>query len=160
MSNYYFDLKPTMLDPTGLDLLADLVLERAATLDAQCIGGLVMGAVPIVIATLLKSRGTKHPLQGFWVQKEAKDHGEQSLADGYLSDGSNVIVVEDVTTSGGSGHAGNRRGPAASLHGCRGDHGGGPPGGRAAKAWRGRNRLDFIVHDQGFRAVSAMADPI
>src|SRR5579863_2426806 len=102
MSNYYFDLKPTMLDPTGLDLLADLILERTARIDAQYIGGLEMGAVPIAIGVLLKSRETRHPLQGFWVRKAPKDHGTKSLTDGYLPEGARVIIVDDVTTSGNS----------------------------------------------------------
>lgn len=101
-SNFYFDMKLTMLDPDGLDLLADLVLEKARDLPAAYIGGLAMGAVPVAVAVLLKSKDTNRPLQGFWVRKEAKEHGTRRLADGYLPDGSDVLIVDDVTTSGGS----------------------------------------------------------
>jgi len=101
-SNYFFDLKPTMLDPEGIDLLADLVLERVADIDANYIGGLAMGAVPVIVAAVLKSRSTKRPLQGFWVRKEQKDHGTMNRTDGYIVDGSKVIIVDDVTTTGGS----------------------------------------------------------
>jgi orotate phosphoribosyltransferase len=101
-SNIFFDLKPTMLDPDGIDLLADVLLDRVEPIDAASIGGLVMGAVPIVVAAVLKSRGRNRRLQGFWVRKEQKDHGAMTLIDGHLVDGSRVIVVEDVTTTGGS----------------------------------------------------------
>ncbi|MBV9523124.1 MAG: orotate phosphoribosyltransferase [Alphaproteobacteria bacterium] len=101
-SPFFFDLKKTMLDPEGIDLLSDLVLERTAGIAAQYIGGLVMGAVPIVIGAVLKSRTTSRPLQGFWVRKEQKDHGVMNLADGYVVDGSSVIIVDDVATTGGS----------------------------------------------------------
>lgn len=101
-SDFYFDLKPAMLDPEGSNLLADLILERMAGIDAKYIGGLAMGAVPIALAVTLKSYGTSRPLQAFWVRKEAKGHGTKSLTDGYLVDGSRVIIVEDVATTGGS----------------------------------------------------------
>jgi orotate phosphoribosyltransferase len=101
-SNYYFNLKPTMLDPEGIGLVAELMLEKAAGLDADYIGGMAMGAVPVVVAATMKSHGSKRPLKGFWVRKEQKDHGAESKVDGYLVDGSNVIMVEDATTTGGS----------------------------------------------------------
>lgn len=101
-SNFYFDMKQTMLDPEGLNLIADLILEKTQGLSAKYIGGLVMGAVPIAVAVLMKSNATANPLQGFWIRKEAKEHGTRRLADGYLPDGSDVLIVEDVTTSGGS----------------------------------------------------------
>ena len=101
-SNFYFDLKPTMLDPEGIDLLADLILERTANIEAEYVGGLAMGAVPVAVAAILKSHGTSRPLKGFWVRKEAKGHGTNNLTDGYLPDGANVIIVDDVTTTGGS----------------------------------------------------------
>jgi orotate phosphoribosyltransferase len=101
-SNIFFDLKPTMLDAEGIDLIADAVLERLSGIDAGYIGGLAMGAVPIVVACVLKSRATGRPLRGFWVRKEQKDHGAERRADGHLVDGSRVIIVEDVTTTGGS----------------------------------------------------------
>ena len=101
-STFYFDMKQTMLHPEGLDLIGDLVLEKTKGLPAAHIGGLVMGAVPVALAAVMKSNGTERPLRAFWVRKEAKDHGTQKRADGYLPDGADVIVVEDVTTSGGS----------------------------------------------------------
>jgi len=101
-SDFYFNMKPAMLDPEGIDLLADLVLARIADIDAKYIGGLVMGSVPVSVAVALKSHATPSPRQAFWVRKETKDHGAKSRIDGYLAEGANVIMVEDVTTTGGS----------------------------------------------------------
>lgn len=101
-STFYFDMKATMLDAVGIDLLAELVLEEIKDMPARYVGGLVMGAVPVAVATVMKSVGSERPLQGFWIRKEVKDHGTQRRADGYLPDGSDVVIVEDVTTSGGS----------------------------------------------------------
>jgi len=101
-SDFYFNMKPAMLDAEGIDLLADLVLERLAGIDAKYIGGLVMGAVPVSVAVTMKSLKSKTPLQAFWVRKETKDHGAKSRIDGYLADGARVIMIEDVTTTGGS----------------------------------------------------------
>jgi orotate phosphoribosyltransferase len=101
-SDIFFYLKPTMLDPEGINLLADVMLDRVADIDAGYIGGLVMGAVPVVVATVLKSAERRRQLRGFWVRKEQKDHGAMNLTDGHIVDGSKVIVVDDVTTTGGS----------------------------------------------------------
>jgi orotate phosphoribosyltransferase len=102
LSNFFFDLKRTMLDPEGIDLIADALVERALSRDASYIGGLAMGAVPMVVAAVLRSRSTARPLKGFWVRKEGKDHGTMNLVDGYLPEGAPVLIVEDVTTTGGS----------------------------------------------------------
>lgn len=102
-SDYYFNLKPAMLDAVGANLIADLVLDQIAGLDASYIGGLAMGAVPVAIATMMRSYATAKPLQAFWVRKEGpKEHGAKNLADGYIVSGARVIVVEDVTTTGDS----------------------------------------------------------
>jgi orotate phosphoribosyltransferase len=101
-SDFFLDLKKTMLDPEGMDLLSDLVLDRIAAIDADYIGGLAMGAVPIVIGTIIKSQATARPRKGFWVRKDRKDHGNNNLTDGYIEENARVIIVEDVTTTGGS----------------------------------------------------------
>lgn len=101
-SNYFFNLKPTMLHPEGINLLADAILEKIEKLEADYIGGLAVGAVPIVTAVVLKSQSTGRPLKGFWVRKEMKDHGVVTAVDGDLADRAKVVMVEDVTTTGGS----------------------------------------------------------
>ena len=101
-SNYFFDLKPTMLHPEGINLLADAILEKIEGLEADYIGGLAMGAVPIVAAVVMKSQSTDRSLRGFWVRKEMKDHGIVKAVDGHLAERARVVIVDDVTTTGGS----------------------------------------------------------
>lgn len=101
-SDVFFDLKPTMLDPEGLNLIADQVLEKLQAHDAEFIGGLLMGAAPILLSVVQKSYFSARPLRGFWVRKERKDHGMQQIVDGDPGAADSVIIVEDVTTTGES----------------------------------------------------------
>lgn len=100
-SSYFFDLKPTMLHPLGANLVAQAVLDIIDQFAVDAIGGLVVGAVPLVAATVTLSHA-KRPLRGFYVRKEAKDHGTAQLIDGLDVAGLTVILLEDVTTTGGS----------------------------------------------------------
>lgn len=102
-SDHYFDMKPTMFDPEGADLLAELIHARIAETDADIVGGLEMGAVPLITPISIASRRAGRPLPGFFVRKTVKDHGTKKLVEG-LSDvaGKRVVIVEDVTTTGGS----------------------------------------------------------
>ncbi len=101
-SGFFFDTKKTMLDPEGANLIADLMLDVLETEDATHVGGLAMGAVPLVAALCVKSFQRGRPLGCFYVRKETKDHGTESLVDGYLEAGAKVVILEDVTTTGGS----------------------------------------------------------
>ena len=105
-STYYFNMKPTMLDAEGSHVIAQLILAAIADLDADLIGGLEMGAVPIASAVAAVSHTGGKPVNAFFVRKQAKEHGTKSLIEG-LPDGESlkgkrVVVVEDVTTTGGS----------------------------------------------------------
>lgn len=101
-SDVFFNLKPTMLDPEGLNLIADQVLEELHDYDAEYIGGILMGAAGILLSVVQKSYYTSRPLRGFWVRKEPKAHGMQQLIDGEPGEGDRVIIVDDVTTTGKS----------------------------------------------------------
>ena len=101
-SNYYLDMKPTTFDPEGAALVAEIVfgmLKDDRQVDA--IGGLELGAVPIIAAVCARSFPDR-PVQGFIVRKERKDHGTAQKIDGNFKPNSNVILLEDVTTKGGS----------------------------------------------------------
>jgi orotate phosphoribosyltransferase len=102
-SDHYFDMKPSMFDPEGAELLAELIFARIAEGEADIVGGLEMGAVPLITPISIVSRRAGRPLPGFFVRKAVKDHGTKKLIDG-LSDvkGKAVAIVEDVTTTGGS----------------------------------------------------------
>jgi orotate phosphoribosyltransferase len=101
-SQDFFDLKPTMLDPYGANLIADRVWHVTRNFYVDAIGGPVTGAVPIVAVTVARSFRTDTPLYGFYVRKDTKDHGMRSLIDGLDVRSREVILVEDVTTTGGS----------------------------------------------------------
>lgn len=105
-SNFYFNLKPSMLDAEGAALLAQLTLEALAGEKIDYIGGLEMGAVPIAGAVAQLSFMTGAPMQAFFVRKKPKEHGAklsvEGLAPGESLQGKRVVVVEDVTTTGGS----------------------------------------------------------
>lgn len=102
-SGYFFDMKKTMFDPEGAsligELLCDLIVQES---DCKAVGGLEMGAVPIALAIAMKSQERGKPIDAFFVRKEVKDHGTAKLIDGNFTPGSKVLVLEDVTTTGGS----------------------------------------------------------
>ena len=105
-SDFYFNLKPTMLDAEGAALLAELTLDALQSERIDYVGGLEMGAVPLAgaIAQLSFQRGK--PIQAFFVRKKPKEHGArlsiEGLAPGESLAGKRVVIVEDVTTTGGS----------------------------------------------------------
>jgi orotate phosphoribosyltransferase len=105
-SPFYFSMKPTMLDSEGAYLIASLILDEIERTDADLIGGLEMGAVPIAssVTAIAYTRGRKLP--AFFVRKQAKEHGTRALVEGLVKGehmaGKKVVVVEDVTTTGGS----------------------------------------------------------
>lgn len=108
ISTHYFNMKPTMLDPEGAHLIATLILEQLQSdgVKADLVGGLELGAVPIATAVSAVSHGAGCPIRAFFVRKQAKDHGTKSLVEGLgrgeTLDGKRVVIVEDVTTTGGS----------------------------------------------------------
>lgn len=105
-STFYFNMKPTMLDAEGGLLIANLILDQLQHIRARWIGGLEMGAVPIAAAVAAVSPLRHRPVSAFFVRKQAKDHGTRSLIEGLAPgetlNGADVVVVEDVTTTGGS----------------------------------------------------------
>jgi len=105
-SDFYFNLKPTMLDAEGAALLAQLTLDALASEELDYIGGLEMGAVPIAAAASAVSALTSSPVHAFFVRKQPKEHGAKLLIEGLMKgeslEGKRVAVIEDVTTTGGS----------------------------------------------------------
>jgi len=105
-SNFYFNLKPTMLDPAGAALIAQLVLDALAKERIDYIGGLEMGAVPVAGAIAALSALAGKPIPAFFVRKQPKEHGAklavEGLAPGETLTAKRIAVIEDVTTTGGS----------------------------------------------------------
>jgi len=86
----------------GATLIAEIVLEYMKRHDIHCIGGLVQGAVPIGQSVLMLGSAEQYPIHHFFVRKEPKNHGACELIDGYPMDDSEVLIVDDVATKGGS----------------------------------------------------------
>lgn len=101
-SPFYIDGKQTTLDPEGSLLVAEAILDLIKDDEAEAIGGLTLGADPIVGATVCLSQERGRPIRGFIVRKESKDHGTGRRIEGPLRQGENCIIVEDVTTTGAS----------------------------------------------------------
>jgi len=105
-TTFYFNMKPTMLDPEGGHLIAILILDALEGSDVDLIGGLEMGAVPLAVAVAVSSQINGWPLRAFFVRKQAKEHGAKKLVEGLAPgesvEGKRIVVLEDVTTTGGS----------------------------------------------------------
>ena len=106
-SQVYFDLRPLLLSPRGLRLATSLMLDRIGDEcdDAEAVCGILDGS-----ASLATAVGLRADLPILLVRKEAKDHGTGGLLIGTenVAIGAKVIVIEDVTTTGGSALRGVR----------------------------------------------------
>ncbi|GAA5124397.1 orotate phosphoribosyltransferase [Luteolibacter yonseiensis] len=109
-SDLYIDCRMTALDPFGANLIGDLGWHAVRSkihseqLQIDAIGGMTLGADPISLAVGMTS-ALRHPdeaLQVFTVRKEPKGHGAGKQIEGNFKSGANVIVVDDVITTGGS----------------------------------------------------------
>lgn len=99
-SDYYIDCRTTTLDAKGSRLTGEVFLEeiRQRGWKPQAIGGLTMGADPIVSAVSVVSG----ELSGFLVRKAEKQHGTGQRIEGYREKGARVVIVDDVCTTGAS----------------------------------------------------------
>ena len=104
-SEFYFDCKKAMLDGRCLGLIADAFLDEAAKLSRypKAIGGLTMGADFIVAAVIQRAFETGKPLiSGSIVRKAQKKHGAGNKIENELPQGTPIMVVDDVVTTGSS----------------------------------------------------------
>ena len=104
-SDFYLDLRRTLMRPAGQKLAGELLLARLMQgpwVDA--VGGMAVGAVPLVSAVLSAAahHDPESPLVGFFVRKQAKSHGLGRRIEGSFAVGQTVALVEDTTTTGGS----------------------------------------------------------
>jgi orotate phosphoribosyltransferase len=99
-SDYYVDCRTTTLDARGAQLVGQVFLDemRGQGWHADAIGGLTLGADPIVVAVAVTT-GTLH---GFLVRKAEKQHGTGQRIEGFREKGARVVIVDDVCTTGSS----------------------------------------------------------
>lgn len=104
VSNFYFDLKKTTYSPEGLYLVGNLVFDKIKEigLKPKAVGGLTMGADPIAAATSYTSYLRGESIEAIVIRKEPKGHGTGNQVEGYVKPGDEVIIIDDVITTGGS----------------------------------------------------------
>src|SRR5262245_48072872 len=101
-AGYYLDGKQVTLHSEGLSLVGEGLLELLEGVDFQAIGGMSIGADPIIGGVLAAAGAKGRELLGFLVRKEPKGHGTQRYIEGPVKPGMKVVIVDDVVTTGGS----------------------------------------------------------
>ncbi len=103
-SDYYIDCRTTTLHAQGADLTGRVFLEliQKQGWQPQAVGGLTMGADPIVVATSVISAQAGSAIHGFLVRKAEKAHGMGRRVEGFQEKGARVVIVDDVCTTGSS----------------------------------------------------------
>jgi orotate phosphoribosyltransferase len=104
-SDFYLDLRQTLMRPRGVELVGQLVLARLQSgASVEAVGGMAVGAVPLVAAVLAAASADdpKTELLGFFVRKETKRHGLGRRIEGGFREGQTVALLEDTVTTGGS----------------------------------------------------------
>jgi len=101
-SDFYVDVKQTVMSAEGADLIGRLLYDRLRAQSVSCVGGMAVGAVPLVAAALAAAGAAGAKLDGFFVRKEAKDHGTARKLDGRFDPAARIALLEDVVTTGES----------------------------------------------------------
>jgi orotate phosphoribosyltransferase len=101
-SSYYFDGRLVTLWPEGAYLIGKKIFDILKGTGAEAVGGMTMGADPMVSAVAVVSHLEGKPIPAFIVRAEMKGHGTQKRIEGPLQRGSRVAIVDDVITTGGS----------------------------------------------------------
>jgi orotate phosphoribosyltransferase len=96
-SDFYVDCRKITLHPAGAKLIAKIILDKIRGVKVDAIGGLTLGADPITSSVVALS-----DIPGFIVRKKEKEHGTKQKIEGIIEPGFNVVIVEDVATTGAS----------------------------------------------------------
>lgn len=101
-SDFYVDVKQTVMRADGARAIGELLCDRLQAHDIEMVGGMAVGAVPLVSVALSAAAHRDYALDGFFVRKEVKDHGTSQKLDGRFRPGARIALVEDVVTTGTS----------------------------------------------------------
>ncbi len=118
-SSYFLNCKQVTLDSIGAKLVGEGILDMLTSAGPlpQAVGGMSIGADPITAAVVTVAGYRGLPLLGFMVRKDAKDHGAtaKQFVEGPIAAGQEVVIVEDVVTTGGSSLLAIERSEAVGL---------------------------------------------
>ena len=103
-SEYYFDCKQTALHPEGGYLIGRLFCEMLKEYKLDGVGGMTLGADPLITGVTVVSHLEERPLPGFIIRKKSKGHGTDQYLEGLanFNEGDKVVLLEDVCTTGGT----------------------------------------------------------
>src|SRR6516162_9614491 len=101
-STYYINSKKALFNAEVVWLLGDVLWDLTKDLNLQALGGLEVGAIPMATAAALRYHEEGRKLEGFFVRKQAKEHGSKQRVEGVVEPGMRVAVIDDVFTQGTS----------------------------------------------------------
>ena len=101
-SSYYINSKKVLFHSEAAWLLCEMLWQATSDLDITAVGGLEVGAIPMAAVTVMRYHDHGRALEGFFVRKQAKEHGSQTRIEGDLKPGDRVAVLDDVLTTGQS----------------------------------------------------------
>lgn len=103
-SKFFFNCKPVTLSSDGATLIADAFLDKLSNVPepVTAVGGLTVGADPIVVSMMMRARERGQKLEGFLVREKQKTHGLKELVANPPQRGTPVVIVDDVVTTGRS----------------------------------------------------------
>jgi len=101
-SDFYVDVKQTVFTARGSALIGSLLCDRLQEANITLVGGMAVGAIPLVTAALDAAAARDFALEGFFVRKDVKDHGTARKLDGRFDASATIALVEDVVTTGES----------------------------------------------------------
>jgi orotate phosphoribosyltransferase len=114
-ASYYLDCRNVTLDATGALLIGTGMLDLLRSDMPALVGGMAIGADPITAAILTVAGASGMSLRGVMVRKEAKQHGTGKFVEGPFAAGEELVIVEDVVTTGGSSLLAIERAEAVGL---------------------------------------------
>jgi len=101
-SDFYVDVKQTVMQSEGARAIGELLCDRLQAHGIELVGGMAVGAVPLVSVALAAAASRGYSLDGFFVRKDVKSHGTAQKLDGRFRPNARIALVEDVVTTGTS----------------------------------------------------------
>jgi orotate phosphoribosyltransferase len=101
-SDFYVDVKQTVYTAAGAALVGKMVCDLLESRSIELVGGMALGAIPLVDAALNEAARRSLDLDGFFVRKDVKDHGTAAKLDGRFDARKRIAILEDVVTTGES----------------------------------------------------------